>query len=61
MDIDALRDRLRNRPAWQFLRLIADDTGLSLPWLKAFHAGHVGKRDTDKIACLRSYFAERDA
>lgn len=54
---------LQNRSARLQLQQISDDTGLSYPWICAFHQGRIKKYDhqkvEEKIKKLHSYLVSK--
>lgn len=60
IDVDALRETLRNRPRTLWLEHIAADIDVSLTWMKEFSRGYAPAKETRAIRALARYFAERD-
>ena len=51
-------DLLRHRPASITLKQVAEETGLSLPWVKLFHLrGNKCSASIDKVETLYKYLS----
>ena len=61
IDIDGLRETVRERPSGLFLTHIARDADIGIDWLKKFATGYAPEKETRNIKRLARYFAERDA